>query len=160
MAKTIQLTQGKVAIVDDADYDRLNAFRWYASNGRSGHYASRCPGRNRIPMHREVMGASAGQVVDHKNGNTLDNRRENLRLCLVKNNAHNQKRHSNNSSGYKGVHWHSRVKKWAASIMYELQAKHLGYFKDPRDAAEAYDRAALHHFGEYAFTNFPLENYL
>lgn len=88
-------------------------------------------------------------VIDHINGDTQDNRISNLRSVTQAQNSRNQKAAKNNASGFKGVHWHSRLKKWAASIRLDGKLHHLGYFGTPIEAAEAYDRGSVRLHGEF-----------
>lgn len=146
--KEINLTQGRFALVDDEDFELLNKWKW--------HYSSRYARRNMFlqkrPMHYEILEKRAGYVVDHINGNTLDNRRENLRYCLQSENIKNTKVRKDNTSGYKGVRFEHG--KYRAVIHANNQKMHLGMFDTPEDAARAYDKAAKRHHGEYARTNF------
>ena len=159
--KTIELTKGYVALVDDADFEWLSQRKWCASYERNGNaYALRgyrSGDRKRtIKMHREIMGAKPGQQVDHKNGDTLDNRRANLRICTQSQN--NMNRHTRTgTSRYKGVCWSKAKRKWQAGIQVDGKTKFLGYFHNEIEAARAYDVAARDLFGEYANLNFPNE---
>lgn len=161
MSKQIELSQGKVAIVDDADFERINAHKWYASKDfRTGRfYALRhvpiSKGiRTMISMHHEVMNAPKGTEVDHiHSDDTLDNRRSNLRICTTAQNQQNRGKSKNNTSGYKGVCWHRRHQKWQADIAYNGTNVFLGRFNDPKDAARAYNKAALRYHGEFARLN-------
>ena len=161
--REIPLTQGKVAVVDDADYEWLSRYRWMASMARAGYWrAVRWVGtrakHRAVFMHREIIGAQPGQLVDHRNGDGLDNRRANLRACSSRQNQQNR-RGSWAASGYKGVHQLHRLlsKPWVAQIQVEGRSMHLGYFATPEEAAEAYDAAATTHFGDFAYLNFPAE---
>lgn len=154
--KHIKLSKGRFAIVDDEDYEWLSQWNWYC--GGNG-YASRSQYipkyKNKIVyMHREIMKAPSGMECDHINGDPLDNRKSNLRLCTHKQNLASQKRPKNNTSGYKGVIRSSSGKKWKAEIRIENRPVHLGTFEDPTKAAQAYDNAAQKHFGEFARLNF------
>lgn len=106
--REIQLTKGYVAIVDDDDYEYLSQFRWFALETRNDRvYATRHTPRNKytrstIYMHREITNALRGIHVDHWNGNTLDNRKLNLRLCTHSQNMCNTPRRANNTTGYSG----------------------------------------------------------
>lgn len=99
------------------------------------------------------MNASANEKIDHINHNTLDNRRENLRACTNAQNAANQKLSRSNRSGFKGVCWCNRAKKWIAYLSKDKKFINLGLFTDPVLAAKAYDAAAIEKFGEFACTN-------
>lgn len=103
--------------------------------------------------HRLVAGAVKGQLVDHINGDTLDNRLENLRLCSIKENSRNV-RGREGTSRYKGVYFQKRARKWCASIRVDYKLIYLGLFELEEKAAEAYDLAAISHFGEFAKPNF------
>jgi len=168
--KEIQLTKGFVALVDDEDYERINAFKWYAKhiNGQKHNakiYGQRVspkqvPSRETIAMHRFVMGCTKGDgtTIDHKDRNGLNNQRDNLRIATHSQNGQNRGKTSQNTSGFKGVCWNKVVNKWQAFIYHKKKYKCLGYFEDITKAAEAYDRAAILHFGEYAKLNFPHDN--
>lgn len=148
--KEIPLTQGKVALVDDEDYEWLNQWKW-----RFGDYAIRTLPRDSGPirfvrMHRLIMAAPAGLEVDHINGNPLDNRRKNLRLCSHAENTRNTKIH--NRTGFKGVQ--PNGKGWTAKIKTLGKTKYIGFYRTPEEAAKAYDQKAVELFGEFARTNF------
>lgn len=152
VTKTIQLTRGKVALVDDADFEWLNTFKWCYSYG----YAIRkvgWPNRKTQWMHREIAGTPAGMITDHINGDKLDNRRSNLRACNSSENKCNAVAQSNNTSGYKGVSWNKRSAKWEAQICVNRRGIHLGYFDTAEAAAKAYDEACIKLHGEFARTN-------
>jgi hypothetical protein len=152
----IPLTQGQVAIVDTADYEWLSQWKWHAcwNASKRSFYAVR---RNRkegtVRMHRLILAATS-QDVDHRNGFTLDNRRNNLRECTHQQNCANQSKKRNNKSGYRGVYKHSSVERWVAQIQCGKMKK-IGHFYTPEDAARAYDKAATEYFGEFAKLNFP-----
>lgn len=154
--KKINLSKGQVALVDDGDYDDLNQFRWYAqySKGIDNYYAFRLVSfkkkgklKNKIIlMHRMIMDAPKRKVVDHINHNTLDNRKENLRIVSSRQNNQNKK--VKGTSKYPGVCWHKYNKKWRATIYVNGKNKDLGYFKEEREAAKAYERACRELIGE------------
>ena len=157
--KEIQLTKGKVALVDDADFEWLNQWKWTANEVGRRYYAIRrdwsFPKGKTILMHRLITGASKEFVVDHIDGNTLNNRRSNLRVCSnAQNLANSRTDWTTNKAGYKGVCWKKKERKYSAQITVNYTAIHLGYFTDPIEAAKAYDKAARKHFGEFAKTNF------
>lgn len=152
--KEIPLTQGKIALVDDADYEYLTQWKWCAAVMSKGLvYAKRT--NKGIQMHRIIMNASSGIEVDHIDRNGLNNVKTNLRICSHRQNMYNQSIKSNKkASQYKGVHWNLRARKWYAMIRIEGKNKNLGYFFDELDAALVYDAAARIHHGEFARTNF------
>ena len=154
--RLIPLTKGKVAIVDGAEYDRLNKYNWYACRQGNCFYARRQERRRFIYMHRQVIAARKGMVVDHIDGNGLNNRRSNLRLCTVRENMWNR-RPTGGPSPYKGVRRRKENKKWAAQINCRGRRYHLGYFQNQIDAAIAYDKMAANLFGPFAYLNFPKE---
>ena len=155
MAKEIQLTKGIVTIVDDADFEYLNQFKWYLLKSNSNYYAIRTkrPENKLIQLHRIVIQAKQGEIVDHINGNKLDNRKCNLRICTKSQNCQNRKISKLNKSGFNGVSWNIRNKKWVAQIACNNQKIHIGFFNEPIEAAKAFNAAALKYHGEFANLN-------
>lgn len=156
--KEIQLTQGKVALVDDEDFEYLNQWKWYANKLNVKFYARRNVRINKknagyLLMHRFIMNPDIGLVVDHINGNTLDNRKCNLRICTYSGNRWNSFKTIDNKSGYKGVHWHKLGKKWKATIEINKTKHYLGLFHNIKQAAKAYNEAAIKFHGEFAKLN-------
>lgn len=150
MTRIIPLTRGKVAIVDDDDFERINAYKWfYHSQG----YAACMFGRKMVLMHRVIMNTPQGMETDHANRDRLDNRRENLRICTQSQNQSNRAIGTNNTSGYKGVSWRPEKSKWLAHITVNGQRKHLGYFDTPEQAADAYDEASRKYHMEFSRAN-------
>lgn len=159
---TIPLTKDYVTIVDACDGD-LIAFKWRAQ-GVAIKYATRSvtviggkPGQQKVQwMHRVILSRILGreltrhEVVDHIDGDGLNNRRSNLRLATQMQNASNRKLNKNNTSGYKGVSWDTKTDKWVAQIMTNQKQNRLGYFDNPEDAYKAYCAAALELHGEFA----------
>jgi len=162
--RRINLGEGEWAILDQEDYYRLGNFKWHLNGNKNIFYAVRdiksCGQIKQVSMHREIMGQPEGLLVDHRNCDTLDNRRENLRLATHSQNTHNrQKTKSKTSSRFIGVYFDKRTGLWAAKIRYEGKYKWLGRFKTEIEAAKAYDRAAIKYHGEFARLNFIREDY-
>lgn len=155
--KKIRLTQKKYALVNEIDYQELNKYKWCAARDYNTFYAVRTAiidnKRTTIRMHREILKVHSNQYIDHKNGNGLDNRRENLRLASCSQNGANQKKHDRGISKFKGVCWHKLARKWVAQIRAHGKVNHLGYFNVESEAAIAYNKAALEYFGEFAKVN-------
>ena len=159
--KEIPLTQGYVALVDDCDYERVSAHKWHAEPvpRLSGIcvYAQRTfrlEGKTcAIRLHRFLICPPPGLVVDHKNGDGLNNVRDNLRICSRSQNQWNRKQ-QNGKSQYKGVYLDLRNGKWVSQISAHGQRKHLGCFCAEIDAAREYDKAAVEIFGAFAQLNF------
>jgi hypothetical protein len=152
--KEIPLTKGYVAIVDDDDYEYLSQFKWRVQGKiyavRDDHSTGK---RLQLYMHREIAGAKKGEVVDHLNHQTLDNRKENLRACSQTYNNGNHHMRSDNTSGYKGVTWNKRDRKWVAQIMFNGKNIRFGNFESKHDAARVYNFWAMDLFGEHALVN-------
>lgn len=137
------------AIIDAADLDLVAPYKWSVNGKYACHYRRNAPN---LYMHRLIMGADAGQQVDHINHNTLDNRRENLRLCT---NAQNQMNTRPNAGRrYKGVYKHAKGG-WQAIIRINSRNAYLGLYQTEEAAARAYDAAARTIFGDFALPNFP-----
>jgi len=154
--KEIPLTQGKVAIVDDEDFELLSQWKWHYSSAGYATRAIQANGKKRfILMHRLIMNTPVGMETDHINHNGLDNRKSNMRICTLAQNHLNILKNKRNTSGFKGVSWEENRNAWRACIELNGKGTKLGRFKSPQDAARAYDKAARELFGEFAFTNFP-----
>ena len=152
----IPLTQGKAAIIDDADYPLIKCYRWYARKCRWCWYATaNVKGKDgkwrKMQMHHLILGAVI--LTDHRNGDGLDNRRINLRPCTHAENVRNSTARHNSRSPYKGVSWDRKSRKWKAQIGMHGRKIHLGFYEREQDAAEAYDMAARRYFGEFARLN-------
>ena len=148
--REIPLQNGLHALVDDDVYEWASRLRWRVVTNRGNLYAVR--GHRSTYLAREIMG-SPRAIIDHINGNTLDNRRANLRACSTAQNSYNQKKIPRTSSHFKGVTWDKGIKKWRAMIRFQKRLSHLGSFASEIEAARAYDRAALGCFGQFARTN-------
>ncbi len=156
-AKLIGLTQDKFAIVDAEDYEWLSKYKWHVEKDDCTYYAARSVSKRNISMHREILSAPDGLVVDHRNHNGLDNRKENLRLCTVAENNRNRRpyRRGNMWSKYKGVSFDKNRSLFTARIQYNGKNIFIGRFKNEVDAAKAYDKKAKQLFGKFAYLNFP-----
>jgi len=146
--------------LDRQDYLRLHHHTWFVKYNEGGRYKyvrrkEQVNGvQKTIPMHREILNAKPGKVVDHVNGNGLDNRRKNIRECTVSHNAMNKVGRTSGSSKYKGV---AKVvfDSWIARIVKNYRIKNIGTFRSERDAALAYDLFALRLFKDFSRLNFP-----
>lgn len=148
--KKILLSNGGFAIVDKEDFEYLNQWKWTRHNAG---YAIRSIYKNGTRfMHRQILNTPKGMETDHINGDRLDNRRENLRMATHQENCRNM-RPLKNKSGYKGVQWYKRDQRWVAFLTVNDKHIYLGYFDDPKDAAEAYNKGAKKYFGEFARLN-------
>jgi hypothetical protein len=155
MTKSIPLTQGQNAIVDDKDFEYLNQWKWQYSDG----YASRSEtrfgmGKKTIYMHRVILDTPPGMQTDHIDGNKLNNQRVNLRVCSIAENGRNRKLQKNNTSGFSGVHYAKKAEKWQATIRVNGKVVYLKTYNTAKEAALAYDEAAKKYFGEFARLNF------
>lgn len=157
--KTLEISRTYFVVVDDCDYDLIANHPWIARPHRKTVYAQRNfwfgGMRTTLQMHREILGLKNGdgKIVDHINGDGLDNRRENLRICSVQANNWNRRLSINNSTGFKGVHFRRQENKYWAYINILGKRKHLGIFPTAIEAALAYNEAASKLFGEFARLN-------
>lgn len=135
----IKLTRNKSTMVDANDYDKLSKYKWhYMSAG----YAATDINYKKVYMHRMIMDTPIDMDTDHINGDRLDNRKINLRICTHAENMRNTKLRSDNNSGYKGVGRFKRDKKWRARIVIGGIYRHLGCFDTAYEASLAYKAAA------------------
>lgn len=153
--RLIHLSRGKAAIVDAADFDWLNQWKWSLHTYAGKCYAGRIVrdgqgGKQTLKMHRVILGAPHGREVDHIAGDGLDNRRSNLRLATHQQNACNMRRHRDNKSGFKGVYWNTGKQRWDAKICVKGKHHLLGRFVDKEDAIRAYAEGAVKLHGEFA----------
>jgi|SRR6185436_5069509 len=160
--KKILLTKGKVAIIDDADYASVSQFKWHAIEKRGRFYAGRCPPRSIRKaktqyLHQFLLPGC--KQVDHRDGDGLNNRRDNLRAAdNLTNHRGFQRKAAGKTSQYRGVYWEPARQKWQAQTKILGKSLPLGRFDSEIEAARAYDAAARKYFGEFASPNFPLTN--
>jgi len=165
--RAIPLTRGLVAIVDAADYDWLSAFKWHALACKGGqfYYASRRLRMGELGwiektftlvlMHRQILNAQRGTLVDHRDHNGLNNVRDNLRVATASQNGANTEYARGRTSGFYGVSWSAECSKWRSRICVDRSSIYLGVFASEREAALARDEAARRYFGDFARLNFP-----
>lgn len=163
-SRLIPLTQGKFALVDEEDYERVSKLNWvYCPRRKTTGHAYRIqfqwlgvgkkPIQKHIRMHRFILGAPSNMQVDHKDGNPLNNQKSNLRLCTHLQNSRNTSLRWSNTSGFKGISWSQKRQKWLVRIGVGGETKYLGRYSNIHDAAVAYDKAAILFYGEFAKTN-------
>lgn len=148
------------AIIDDEDFERLNKFKWYANKNKSikrSYWKPSIWGRGKtvdVSLAEEVM-QNIGRLYDHKDRNSLNNQKDNLRLCTYKQNCYNTTKRIGTSSKYKGVCFSKtkRINPWLASIAKNNISYHIGYFDNEIEAAQAYNNKAKELFGEFAVLN-------
>jgi hypothetical protein len=152
--REIQLTKWKVALVDDADFEWLNQWKWSALERKGIFHVKRSEDGKIIYMHRLIFGLSDKNILcDHRDRNGLNNQRDNLRTATRSENNCNIASHRNSSSKYLGVHFFKRDSKWCAHIEKAGKKKNLGYFETEEAAAIAYNEAAVIWHGEFANLN-------
>jgi len=149
MSDAVINIHGYEVILSVCDLERVKAHGWY-KNGINGspYFACKCKGKH-ISLHRFIVDCPSGMQVDHINGNTLDNRRSNLRVCTKAQNSRNRHTNKNSISGYKGVYWDNHFKKWITYIRFENKKIYLGRFDNPEKAYEAYVAASEKYHGEF-----------
>ena len=154
--KQIPLSQGKFALIDDEDYERVNQYKWCInSNGYAVTSYRDSNGKwKAMKMHRFILNLNKGDsLVDHRDTIRINNQKYNLRIASFVENLRNQKINKNNKSGFKGVRLHKPSNLYIAQIGINGKQKHIGYFKCPVEAAKAYNEAAIKYFGEFARLN-------
>lgn len=151
----VPLTQGKFAIIDLDDIDKIEDYNWYCfkqNKYKNNYYARANIDKKYIFMHSIIKPTKKGFINDHINRNGLDNRKQNLREATISQNRYNSKS-VDKTSIYKGVGYYKWTKKYLSRIGINHKIIHLGYFENEIDAAKVYDQAAIKYFGEFACTN-------
>lgn len=150
MAVLIPVRRAAGALVDAEDVGIVSARNWYAVRRGAGLVYAESGAQPQIMMHRLILGdACKGMVVDHIDGNGLNNLRGNLRVCTQRENSRNRR----SVRGYRGVSWKADIGRWRARIMVDRREISLGAFDTPEQAAEAYNRAAAEYYGQFAKIN-------
>ncbi|MGD0077464.1 MAG: HNH endonuclease [Sedimentisphaerales bacterium] len=162
--RRIYLGEGEYTILDEVDYYKYGGLNWTLGGCKKNLYAVRGiknkDGDYEIQrLHRVITNAPKNRVVDHQNGNGLNNRGDNLRIATKSQNKCNCRKRKNTSSRFIGVHFHKGRQMWAARIQHHKKEIWIGYFKIEIDAARAYDRAAIKYHEDFARLNFPIEDY-
>jgi hypothetical protein len=163
--RLIPLTRGQNAIVDTADYNWLNQWNWSALPHRSGKFYAMRNGYTKgkkncetILMHRVILGCKDDELGDHKDHNTLNNRKSNLRITNYVGNGRNSVKKSTNTTGFRGITSYitrRNIKRWVARIRDGKTNSYIGCYESAKEAAKAYDEAAKRIHGEFASLNFP-----
>lgn len=153
--KELQLSRGYTTLVDDDVYDSMHIFKWHAAVDRTNVYAERYDVVSNclIRLHHILLIPEDGCIVDHIDGNSLNNQRHNLRSATTQQNQMNKRKSTGTSSQYKGVTRRKDKRKCSAQIGFNYKLRHLGYFDNEQDAAIAYNKAATELFGVYARLN-------
>jgi hypothetical protein len=154
----IKLTRNKSTIIDNEDFDLVNQYKWfgYKDHNKEKWYVlgyKKGERKKYIYMHRLILSAPKGILVDHRDRDGLNNQKSNLRLCNHSQNLQNQKKRSSLKK-HKGVYWCKNVNKWNAQIGINSKSYSLGYFDNEIEAARAYNNKAKELFGEFARLNY------
>jgi hypothetical protein len=158
--RRIYLGEGEWTILDPVDYYRFGHFKWHVSGNNGKFYAVRtykvdANTTSIRRLHRDIMNAQPGVLIDHRNGNSFDNRQDNLRPATSTQNGYNKRKRKNASSQYIGVSYDKNYKQWVAQISYDGKLHWLGRFTNEIDAARAYDEASKKYHLEFKRLNFP-----
>ncbi len=142
------------AIIDAEDYEKVKDHKWCFNDYVQTHVSNKI-----IRIQHVILEIESNRKIqiDHWDQDTLNNRKKNLRKCSHEQNLVNQSIYKNNTHGYKGVYWDSRRNKWYVQANFQNKTYSLGSFTDKIEAAKAYDKFALGHFGEFAVLNFPIK---
>jgi len=149
----IPLTRGNIALIDKEDYDKVKDYGWYSNYNKNtqSFYAMTETDKKGIRMHRHLLNNPKGFDVDHIDHNTLNNRRRNLRLCTNSQNIMNSKIRSDNSTGFRGVSFNKKTKKYIARIMIDKKTITIGTYITALEASEAYNKVAKELHGEFCY---------
>jgi hypothetical protein len=150
---------GLVARVSDQDFEYLDQYRWNLGNRQYAvrtHRKADGPGSQAVVMHRQIMRAEKGQIIDHIDGDSLNNQRSNLRFASIALNTHNCASRRGSTSKYKGVCWAKDTGRWQAQCKFRYQSIYIGQFDNEVEAARAYDAKMRELWGDDAFQNFPI----
>lgn len=150
----LPLSNGGFSLIDQEDLEKVSSYTWMVNYNGSNNIVETTK-KPRQSLSRMIMDAPNDKLVDHINGNTLDNRKENLRLCSYEENSRNTRLYSTNTSGFRGVQWSKGDRRWKVRITVKFKRIYLGVYKNILDAARAYDEAAKKYHGEFASLNFP-----
>jgi len=157
--KTISLPTGQIALCDDTDFEKISQFSWFANQPVPGYgcyaiaYGKKGAKTKHVKMHQVILGTVHGCIIDHKDGNGLNNQRSNLRHCTRSQNQMNQGPRSDSPTGFKGVTWIPKNRKFRVRIKVSGKSFPLGCFDNVRDAACAYNVAAVKYHGVFAYQN-------
>lgn len=148
----VPLTMGDVTLIDEQDVELVSQYNWYSQTGKRTRYAANKNKERLLLLHRLILGDC--EAIDHINGDGLDNRRSNLRVCSLTENNRNTRKRENTRSQYKGVVFdNSASNKWKARVYKDGKQIVLGRFSTEEEAAVAYNKAAVIHYGEFANIN-------
>jgi len=153
--KKIELTNGGFTLIDDEDYEKVSLYKW-RRDSLANHVVRTFGPKNKrrlIRLHRYVMNAISGQIIDHIDGNVLNNQKTNLRIANKSTNGMNRNKQCNNKSGYKGVCFHKPANKWVAQLVVNGIKVLNSFHTTKEDAARAYNEAAIKYHGEFAKLN-------
>lgn len=147
--------KGLFTLIDDSDYEQVSKYVWYGTFKNASWYVRGWVNSEQVSLHRFITGLSKtdGLEVDHRNHNTLDNQRINLRVTTRKFNGKNRRKYKATASRYKGVQYRKSRGKWITVIRCDNKLRKCGSFNTEEDAAKAYNHKALELFGEFAYVN-------
>ena len=157
--KKLELSRGKEALLDDEDYIIAKRYKWYAHYRRGKFYAATqlydpaTKTQSLVSLHDVILWKPKGFIIDHINGDSLDNRRKNLRVCTYSENCQNTKIRKDNTSGVRGVNRKQGTEQWVARVSFKKKRFYLGTFDKKKDAIEAYNKKASELYGINAKLN-------